>query len=530
VVPECSGPQKPLAPQSRLRDAGLCIVAAPKRWLHGSLWRVKGPTVPIPAALEPPPSALADRDRAPRGSWRPVPGVPSQPTLRQPHTGLTRGLCPGAGGAGFAPATEGSGAKPGLLGAGGGLEAGASSVPPGVGAQDFRLYQPQDKVLVAAGETLTLNCTVSGIIIPGAVRWLKGWGSDNKTIYDQRVNSLPRVMRAVNESDSDFTIYIRNVQPEDIGTYYCVKYIKGGTDKEEVFQRGNGTEVSVQAKPSPPLVSGPEQRVTPGQSVPFTCTTGGFFPKEIGVNWFKNRNPMTAQQPQVTEWRVKTYNMSSTVMVTLQKEDVPSQLTCEVQHSTLLARLHGSFQLSRVLRVPPSVEVHAAPSPAEVNKTVTFTCLVKEFYPANVSVSWLENGIEIKVQNISQPGKLRSGLFKLRSQVEVQATEEKNGSTITCVVVHDAQAPANSSAFLWISNPSQGELSKESQMLKGENSLLLLLWLGMLLEKALLGGLLFFLFKHMKSKALEILPYPSPPQSLGPRAGSQGLAIASSDV
>ncbi|NXB82949.1 SHPS1 phosphatase, partial [Donacobius atricapilla] len=210
------------------------------------------------------------------------------------------------------------------------------------------------------------------------------------------------------------------------------------------------------AKPSPPLVSGPEQRARPGQPVPFTCTTGGFTPKTIGVKWLKNEHPMGAQLPQVTEWRVNTYNMSSTVMVTLQKDDARSQLTCEVQHSTLQVPLRGTFQLSRVLQVPPSVEVRAEPSLAEVNKTVTFTCLVKEFYPANVSVSWLENGSEMKVENISRTSELPQGLFQLRSQVEVQATEEKNGSTITCMVVHDAQAPANYSAFLWISNPGQG--------------------------------------------------------------------------
>ncbi|NXH52272.1 SHPS1 phosphatase, partial [Rhabdornis inornatus] len=322
--------------------------------------------------------------------------------------------------------------------------------------QDFRLHQPQDKVSVAPGEMLTLTCTTSGKVIAGAVRWLKGWGGDNKTIYDQREKPLPRVMRAVVESDTDFTIYIGNVQPEDMGTYYCVKFVKGNSGEDVLFQHGSGTEVSVHAKPSPLVVSGPEQRVMPGHSVPFNCTTGGFFPKEIGVKWFKNKDPMMAQQPQVTEWRVKTYNMSSTVMVTLQKDDVPSQLTCEVQHSTLPAPLRGSFQLSRVLRVPPSVEVRAEPSPAELNKTVTFSCLVKEFYPAHVSVSWLENGVDIKVQNISRPQELRSGLFELRSQVEMQAMQEKNGSTITCVVVHDAQAPANSSAFLWISNPAQG--------------------------------------------------------------------------
>ncbi|XP_048177984.1 tyrosine-protein phosphatase non-receptor type substrate 1-like isoform X3 [Corvus hawaiiensis] len=330
--------------------------------------------------------------------------------------------------------------------------------------QNFKLQQPQDKVLVTAGETLTLNCTISRVAELGPVRWLKGLGSGNKTIYGQTGDSLPRVTRAVVGSNTDFSIHIRNVEPEDMGTYYCVKFATTVTGVEGVLQHGNGTEVSVQAKPSPPLVSGPEQRAMPRQSVPFTCTTGGFLPKEIGVKWFKNKDPMTAQPPQVTEEPVKSYRVSSTVMVTLQEDDVRSQLICEVQHSTLPAPLRGTYQLSRTLRVPPSVEVRAEPSPVEVNKTVTFTCHIKEFYPENMSVFWLENGIEIKEENISRPSELPRGLFKLRRQVEVQATEEKNGSTITCVVVHDAQAPVNYSAVLWISNPAQGGLSKGSQM------------------------------------------------------------------
>ncbi|XP_059718600.1 tyrosine-protein phosphatase non-receptor type substrate 1-like isoform X2 [Haemorhous mexicanus] len=372
---------------------------------------------------------------------------------------------------------------------------------PGVDAQAgqrFTLQQPQSKVTVAAGETLTLNCIASGIAGP------------------------------VPGSDTDFTIRISNVQPEDMGTYYCVKFVKGITGNDELFLRGSGTEVSVQAKPSPPLVSGPEQRARPGQPVPFTCTTGGFFPDKIGVKWFKNSNPLGAQPPQVTEWKMKTYNTSSTAVVTLQKDDVGSQLTCEVTHSTLPAPLRGSYQLSRVLRVPPSVEVRAEPSPAEVNRIVTFTCLVKEFYPAEVSISWLENGTEIKGQNLSRPLELLQGLFELRSRVEVQATEEKNGSMITCTVLHDAQAPASYSAVLLISNPAQSGF----QMDKGGNLLssLLLLGMSMLLEKGLLGGLLFFLFKRINRKASEMLPYPAPPQFPAPAARSQGLATASSDV
>ncbi|KAJ7427069.1 signal-regulatory protein beta-1-like protein [Willisornis vidua] len=117
----------------------------------------------------------------------------------------------------------------------------------GVGAQmsqDFELQQPQDKVSVTVGKTLTLRCTVSGSIEPGPVKWLKGWGSDNKTIYED-TGTYPRVTRAVNESNTDFTIHIRNFQPEDVGTYFCVKFHKLPNGTNEVFRRGSGTEVSV---------------------------------------------------------------------------------------------------------------------------------------------------------------------------------------------------------------------------------------------------------------------------------------------
>ncbi|NXD02263.1 SHPS1 phosphatase, partial [Certhia familiaris] len=113
--------------------------------------------------------------------------------------------------------------------------------------QGFSLQQPQAKVAVAVGETLTLRCTTSGIAGPGPVRWLKGWGSGNTTIYDQKRKDLfSHVTRAVNESNTDFTIRIKNVQPEDMGTYYCVKFVKRSTGVDEVFRRGSGTEVFVQ--------------------------------------------------------------------------------------------------------------------------------------------------------------------------------------------------------------------------------------------------------------------------------------------
>ncbi|XP_005240009.2 tyrosine-protein phosphatase non-receptor type substrate 1-like [Falco peregrinus] len=363
----------------------------------------------------------------------------------------------------------------------------------GAGAQagqSFQLQQPQANVSVNKGEMFTLTCTTSGDGPLGPVKWLKGWGSENETIYDL-TGSFPRVTRAVSGSDVDFTIHIMDARLEDAGSYYCVKFSKslGGV---QVFQHGKGTEVSVHAKPSPPVVSGPQHRAGPGQSVPFTCTAGGFFPRDISVKWFKDRSPVLARQPQIItpEQLKSSYNMSSTLTVMLKEDDVRSQLICAVQHPTLTAPLTGTYQLSKALRVSPSVHVDAdLPSLSEVNKTANFTCHVKGFYPRGVTITWLENGTEIKVENTSPPVETPQGLFELSSLLQVQATEEKNGSVFTCRVVHDAQDPISRTATLRIAAQSPPGVT----LLWSPG-----LWLGILLEKGLLGGLLIFLFRCMR--------------------------------
>uniref|UniRef100_A0A8C3C9T0 Ig-like domain-containing protein n=1 Tax=Cairina moschata TaxID=8855 RepID=A0A8C3C9T0_CAIMO len=113
--------------------------------------------------------------------------------------------------------------------------------------QGFQLHQPQKEAFVRVGETLTLSCTVTKGGLNGPVKWLKGWGSGNETIYDQKDPSS-RVTRAVYGSNTDFTILISDVRPEDNGTYYCVKFCKTATGDDELYRRGEGTEVVVQGE------------------------------------------------------------------------------------------------------------------------------------------------------------------------------------------------------------------------------------------------------------------------------------------
>ncbi|NXS92321.1 SHPS1 phosphatase, partial [Jacana jacana] len=148
--------------------------------------------------------------------------------------------------------------------------------------------------------------------------------------------------------------------------------------------------------------------------------------------------------------------------------------------------------------VSPSVRVDAdPPSPVVVNKTVKFTCHVKGFYPGEVAVTWLEDGTEMKVQNTSQPVEMPQGLFQLSSLLEVKAMEERNGSTFTCRVVHDAQDHVERMATLWITVPAREGVDNLSLTVNSVNLLSSPgLWLGILVEKGLLGGLLIFLFKR----------------------------------
>ncbi|XP_077623131.1 signal-regulatory protein beta-1-like [Crocuta crocuta] len=159
------------------------------------------------------------------------------------------------------------------------------------GEAELQVIQPEKSVSVAAGETATLHCTMTSLIPIGKVEWFRGTGPDRELIFSFRggYHPPPRVINVADttrRNNTDFSIRISNITPADAGTYYCVKFQKGTPDVE--FKSGPGTRVFVPVKPSRPEVSGPSSRVSPGQTVNFTCTSTGFFPKNIYLKWFEN--------------------------------------------------------------------------------------------------------------------------------------------------------------------------------------------------------------------------------------------------
>ncbi|CAO2632994.1 Tyrosine-protein phosphatase non-receptor type substrate 1 [Lemmus lemmus] len=120
--------------------------------------------------------------------------------------------------------------------------------PPGAATQELKVIQPEKAVSVRAGESATLNCTVTSLLPVGPMMWYRGTGQSRHLIYSFTVEKFPRVRNLTDttkRNNLDFSIRISNVTMDDAGTYYCIKIDK--LDSNE-YLSGGGTVMYVLGK------------------------------------------------------------------------------------------------------------------------------------------------------------------------------------------------------------------------------------------------------------------------------------------
>ncbi|XP_066093684.1 signal-regulatory protein beta-1-like [Saccopteryx bilineata] len=313
---------------------------------------------------------------------------------------------------------------------------------PGGAGQELTVIQPEESVSFAAWETATLRCTVTPIYPIGPTQWFRGTGPGRELIYSFKAEGhFPRVTTVgdtTKRNNTDFSIRLSNITTADTGVYYCVKFRRGSPDDVEIAS-GTGTQLTVSAKPSLPVVSGPTERATPGQTVSFTCKSHGFSPRHIVLKWFKNGNELRASQTSVDpEGDSTSYSVSSTARVQLTRGDIRSQVICEVAHGTLKGdtSLRGTASLSETLRVPPTLEVAQHPA---LENWVNVTCQVKNFYPGHLQLTWLENRNTSRMEMGSTRVENKDGTFTWTSWLLVDLSARRVEVTLTCLVQHDGQ-------------------------------------------------------------------------------------------
>uniref|UniRef100_A0A8C9UUZ7 Tyrosine-protein phosphatase non-receptor type substrate 1 n=1 Tax=Spermophilus dauricus TaxID=99837 RepID=A0A8C9UUZ7_SPEDA len=299
----------------------------------------------------------------------------------------------------------------------------------GAAAQELQVIQPEKPVSVAAGESATLHCTVTTLLPGGPIQWFKGTGPGRELIYNFREGHFPRVTNlsdATKRDNRDFSIRISNVTPTDAGTYYCVKFQKS-TPVDKEYKSGPGTELSVRARPSPPVVSGPPH---------------GFSPHNITLNWFKNGNELWHTQTSMDpRGETMSYSVSSTAQVTLAPRG------CSLSgHFCLCHKVTAS---ACAVSVPPTLEV--TPQPTMAGNQVNITCQVKHFYPQSLQVTWVENRNLYRTETGSTLSENKDGTFNLTSWLLVNSSGHREDVTFTCRVEHDGQPATTRNYTLQVS-------------------------------------------------------------------------------
>ncbi|NXG40286.1 SIRBL protein, partial [Dromaius novaehollandiae] len=318
--------------------------------------------------------------------------------------------------------------------------------------ESFQLWQPQGQVSVSVGQTLTLHCTVSKHAMAGPVKWLKAFGSSKQIVYDQK-GPLPRVTRAVNESNTNYTIHISKVRVEDAGTYYCVKF-KKGEEQDEEYSSGAGTEVFVHGEWCSRLCHGPPEQLPAGKRPRRRgCPPSQRAPGRAGLGGGPAPPPLP--RPRSLPTAGASRQLGGARRDRRSEHPAPEAVSGARRGEGARADAGAGHRAPLLFAVPPTVRVLPdLPNPVEVNKTVNFTCSAEGFYPDAVTLTWLENGVEANAGSPPHLTETSQGTFELRSLLEVQATEEKNQSVFTCRVVHDSQSPVSSAVTLQIAVPA----------------------------------------------------------------------------
>ncbi|XP_036900187.1 tyrosine-protein phosphatase non-receptor type substrate 1-like [Sturnira hondurensis] len=378
----------------------------------------------------------------------------------------------------------------------------ASCTWAGGAGEELQVIQPEKSVAVAAGETATLNCTLTSILPVGPVMWFRGTGPGRELIYSQKGDHSSRVTSvtdATKKNNTDFSIRISNITPADAGTYYCVKFRRGTPDTE--LKSGAGTRLTVSAPPSPPVVSAPAERAIPGQTVSFTCESHGFSPRSINLKWFKDGNELPASQTTVNpEGHSPSYSINSTASVRLARGDVRSQLICQVEHVTLKGGppLRGTVSLSEIIRVPPTLEVRHAVSENQVN----VTCQVKNFYPQRLQLIWLKNGNMSRIETPLTGVENKDGTFTSGSWILVNSSARGETLVLTCLVQHDGQ-PAVSRNLTLEAPTNPKDQSTDGPFDKGPNLNNIFIVVGVvcaLLVALLIAALYLLRIRQKKAK------------------------------
>ncbi|EPY72408.1 hypothetical protein CB1_035456001 [Camelus ferus] len=162
---------------------------------------------------------------------------------------------------------------------------------------------------------------------------------------------------------------------------------------------------------------------------------------EVNFNWYIDGVEVrTANTKPKEEQFNSTYRVVS--VLTIQHQDwlTGKELKCKVNNKALPAPIERTISKAKGQTREPQVYT-LAPHREELAKdTVSVTCLVKGFYPADINIEWQRNRQPESegAYATTLPQLDNDGTYFLYSKLSVGKNTWQRGETFTCVVMHEA--------------------------------------------------------------------------------------------
>ncbi|XP_058039400.1 signal-regulatory protein beta-1-like isoform X2 [Ahaetulla prasina] len=303
--------------------------------------------------------------------------------------------------------------------------------------EDLTITVPKGPIQAKPGSDVLLPCYFedsSGPIEPNRLGVIWRMASRDIAKYEDKLEVfLPGAKMSSEELlRGNASILLPNVQDADGNTYTCsVIHIP---DKEE-----KSIELRVEA---PPLVKLGSTKVQLTKPSTVACTATDFYPGNISMTWF--RNDRIVQGPERLPTQPGTgqlFRAESLLKLIPEFLDADASFSCHINHQAFKGPEVLEFQLH--LQARPILQLITRP---QGEKFVVAVCNVSSFYPSQINIQWLQNGVPQK-QVKSEVHRMHNGMFSINSVFFPQKSDVE--ITYICRAEHEALETPLEQSVLW---------------------------------------------------------------------------------
>ncbi|XP_043913177.1 tyrosine-protein phosphatase non-receptor type substrate 1-like [Protopterus annectens] len=196
----------------------------------------------------------------------------------------------------------------------------------------------------------------------------------------------------------------------------------------------------VKGIPSHPSISGPTEQTMINKNVTLSCTSEGFYPKEINITWLQNgMEVLNSAKIAFLNMTDKTYHVQSNITFPAK---IDSPVICRITHTALELPINSTFQMNNIVKEPSTPSISGSKMRTELNESLTLTCKSEGFYPKNISVTWWQYETELQGPKTDVTSYGVDKTYKVESSITIPA---KIDSFVTCRIHHTAlDRPINS--------------------------------------------------------------------------------------